>query len=996
MMEHTNEIRLYGNLGLMFGRRHAFVASTPRHLFNALVALKPGFAQELATSQERSIRYAVFAGRDNLVLTDLDRPLSGDPVRLVPVVAGSKADGLWLTIGGVALFSAGAISLFWANPYAYQMMGLGASLALGGVAQMISPHPPVNSPVPLPAQNVVAQGGPVPIVYGRMRVGSTLISASSTSSKADHLASEAEDRLDSPWDKKSADTLVSRTEIEIVDLISEGPIAGLVDAKNPDSCVFFNGVRLAQRKGERKFGVVEADYRNGDLKPRAINWLQTVSSETSVGIDLYADSPWNLTLNELDIDEVVVTLGVHGLYHKDGDREKRWKIECQFDISACAVGDQNVNRSSSLVFAFDGLCRHAYEETITLPLPEIGAQRYEISLQRRTREERDHFGTVYVKSYAVRRKGRLLYPMSAIAAFKMVPSGERGIPARTYDVKGMIVNVPDNYDPEARKYTGVWNGQFKLAWTDNPAWVFYDMLTNERYGAGRWIDRSSVDRYSLYAIGRYCDELVPDGRGGSEPRFTCNCHITSRTHAFALLQQMASVFRGMAYWWCGTVTSVADMPQDPVHVYVPANVIDGEFRYVGSSLKTRYTVAMVNWHDPDNGYRESVESVEDAQGVERYGAQKVEVAAFGCTSRAQAQRVGHWYLLTSLLETDTVVFGIGLDGVRAQPGQVIAICDPTRHEASAGGRVKSVPGGSIELDRSINGDALGMLRAVMPDGRVESHRVVSVNGQVVKLDEPFSVSPVAGAVWLYEAEGAKRRLFRVANVTEAEDGARLTITATQHEPDKFSQVDRSALIDFVSKPEQLIDPVRNLSANSRVERNPWRPVLDVKWDELHDAVEYEVRWCALGTSAFVCKKVSKPGLCLTYLEPGHYTLDVVATLRDGRRSQRAEVRCVLHGLAYPGDLRATRVNDTVLLTCNVKGLPNALAGVEYAFGSTAEFSKSQHSSQKRRDPFKYVASLKRGQHGFAWVRMQYTVDEREYHSEWYPPESGPGVFLPAK
>ncbi|MBN3758153.1 hypothetical protein G3N95_34920 [Paraburkholderia sp. Tr-20389] len=995
-MERTNEVRLYGVLGMKFGRRHAFVIDTARQALNALVALQPGFAQELSSSHERALRYAVFVGETNLTLTDLDRPTGGQPVRVVPVIAGSKSDGLWQTIGGVALFSAGAVSMFWSNPYAYYMMGLGASLALGGVAQMISPHlPGKNHPV-LQAQNVVSEGGPVPLLYGRMRVGSMVVSAGSWATDLKpRVSREATEAPGAPWDEKpAADSLISRTEIEIVDLISEGPIEGLANVRHPLRSVYFDGVSLENTKGVMNFDVIHQDLCKGEADQRPLEWLDAISCETAVGVQLHKDTPWILDIAEPDVDEVAITLDVRGLYRKDRKSgEQPSKIECQLTVASAG----GTGKLVSLTSTFEGVCRQQYERTIRVDLTGIRARRYRIHLtcltDYRTKDNKpdpERFGTVHVKCYAKRRNVRLRYPMSAIAAFRMSSERMRRVPVRTYDMKGLLVRVPSNYDPERRTYAGEWDGTFKRAWSNNPAWVFYDMLLNKRYGAGNWIEATTVDRYLLYEIGRYCDELVPDGRGGEELRFTCNCYITSRTHAFALLQQLASVFRGMAYWSGGTVMSVADKPQDPAHVYVPANVIDGEFQYMGSSLKTRYTIAMVSWHDPDNAYRESVESVEDAEGVTRYGANKVEVSAFGCTSRGQAQRVGYWYLLTSRLETDTVVFSVGLDGACAQPGQVIAICDPARSMPSTGGRIKRAQANDrIVLDRAIEANALGTFKVVMPDGKVEGRGIKHAETNIIELDRPLSALPVEGAVWLHESASSERRLFRVASVSESEDGMLLRITATQHDPEKFARVDAAAMIDIKPEARQPAAPVRNLITHSRLDPRWKQPYFDISWDAVRDASEYTV-WCKpLSASPVMSKTVHEPHLRLSGLSPGHYIISVVVTLLDGRRSPSTAIQTVLHGAAYPAGLRVSaEAKNFIILQCDTAGDVGAITEVEYAVGETGDFGHASRSRFRGPAPFRL-----KGKSGFAWVRLRYMVGVQTQWSEWYPPETAQGVPL---
>lgn len=991
-LEPTNEIRLYGYLGAAFGRHHAFVIHTARQALNALVTLKPGFAQALSCSQKQAVRYAVFVGKDNLSLTDLDRPTGGLPVRIVPVIAGSKADGVWQTIGGVALFSAGAVSLFWGNPYAYYMMGLGASLALGGVAQLISPHLPATSHSDLQAENVVGEGGPVPLLYGRLRVGSTVISAGRVATDVKRSESVAHEE---PLERKGPkpDSLLSKTEIELVDLICEGPIAGCVDREHPWHSVYFDGVPMENAKGERNFPVSNADFLSGTADQKPIDWLNTVSCETAVGIELHPDQSWTLDIDEPDVDEVAITLQVHGLYRKDEkEGEQPSRIECWLYVQAYGISHQ----VEPTLHAFDGVCRGQYERTIQVDLSGLRAKRYRLTLRRTNKREKDHFGTVHVMSYARRRNGRLRYPMSALAAFRVNSERMQRVPLRTYDMKGLLVKVPTNYDPDSREYSGEWDGTFKQAWTDNPAWVFYDLLISARYGAGNWVDASSVDRYSLYAIARYCDERVPNGRGGQEPRFTCNCYITSRTHAFALLQQLASVFRGMAYWSGDTVVSVADKPQDPSHVYVPANVIDGEFRYMGSSLKTRYTVAMVSWHDPNNAYQACVESVEDAEGVERYGMNTVEVSAFGCTSRGQAQRVGYWYLLTSRLERDTVVFSVGLDSVRTQPGQVIAICDPARSHQSKGGRIRHVESTTrIVLDRVLDASApetlKSTLKVTMPDGSVQTRGVTHTEGNIVELEQPLPTRPVEGAVWIQLPTDAERQLFRVVSVSESEDGMSMTITATEHDPEKFKRVDRAAMIDFAPEPPKLVGPVQNLVAQGRPGWNVLPPSIEVHWDRLAGTDEYELICQALGSGERIQNTVREPHLRIWKLSPGRYSVTVIARLADLRRSERAETQVVLHGDVYPTALHASRNgrDGPFVLKCEAGGDRDRLTGAEYAV-SASGFKTARHFLQGDLSPF-VLNRWQKDQQAFAWVRMRYGCGFESQYSEWYPPETGEGV-----
>jgi predicted phage tail protein len=350
------------------------------------------------------------------------------------------------------------------------------------------------------------------------------------------------------------------------------------------------------------------------------------------------------------------------------------------------------------------------------------------------------------------------------------------------------------------------------------------------------------------------------------------------------------------------------------------------------------------------------------------------------------------------LETDTVVFDVGFDGVRAQPGQIVAVCDPERSQGGTGGRINAVLSDrKLELDRSIDAQVPGTLRVVLSDGTTHGHRVTRIAERVVELVTPLTGSPINGAVWSYESDAAERYLFRVASVSEAEDGTRLTITATQHESRKFMLVDSATVVDFVPDPVQPAAPVKNLMAVTRCYRPAFVPVLEVNWEGLPNAAEYDVRVSAPGGSILRHRSVREPHASLVDLLPGHYKVSVVATLKDGKRTREAEVAVVLHGVIYPRHLHHRRNFDSVALTCEVDTLANNVAeveAVEYAVARTADFKQSQRKTVVGRDALRYVAPLESGKEGYAWVRVWAKRQDGSTDSEWYPPESGAGIRLP--
>jgi len=354
-------------------------------------------------------------------------------------------------------------------------------------------------------------------------------------------------------------------------------------------------------------------------------------------------------------------------------------------------------------------------------------------------------------------------------------------------MKLSIINVPSNYDPLTRTYTGMWNGLFKKAWTDNPAWAFYDLATDPVIGA----DVKNVDKWSLYQIGRYCDELVPDGYGGMEPRFTINTVFADRQDAINVLADLASVFRGMCYWGSDSLVAVGDMPADPVKLVTPANVINGEFEYSGTSLRERHSVAIVMWNDPDDNYRQKPEFVEDPESIELFGWRETQVTALGCTSRGQARRLGKWILYSERAETQTVNYSASIDHADLRPGDFIELADPDQAGARMGGRVLQADTNALTLDKVPEQTASDtwFLSVTMPNGSIERKQVLSFAGDTVNLLEPLSVAPLRGAVWVLTSLSVKLPLYRVTAVTEDAEKLEYKITATEHDPTKYSRVE---------------------------------------------------------------------------------------------------------------------------------------------------------------------------------------------------------------
>lgn len=509
-----------------------------------------------------------------------------------------------------------------------------------------------------------------------------------------------------------------------------------------------------------------------------------------------------------------------------------------------------------------------YQRNTTVPL--YGDPPWDIRITKLTPDSTKStlVNNVFWDSYTSIISERLTYPNSAYAYLKVDSEQFSRVPNRGYHVRLLKVKIPSNYNPNTREYTGFWDGTFKVAWTNNPAWCYYDLITNERYGLGAFIEEALIDKWDLYNIGKYCDELVPDGFGGLEPRFTLNVYLQQREEAYNVIQSLTSVFRGMAYWTGGSLSTVQDSPSDPVATFTKANVIDGVFSYSGTSLKARHSVALITWNDPLNNYKPKVEYVENKDAVEKYGIREKEVLAVGCTSRGQANRVGRWLLYSEEHETETVVFKSGLEGYAIKPGEIIQVMDNDRAGSRHGGRI--LAGSSttellldspVFLESSKSYEISVTMpypsKRVLPNGtEVESSLAAiekssftvasSKEYAIVELEEELSISPKANAIWMLTETDLNSQKFRVLEVMEEASNI-YKITGVEHNSSKF---------DFVDKDEELqteavsyIDEVPAQPENVEIEESLFisdagevKAKIEVSWDFVSNAVSYMIEY----------------------------------------------------------------------------------------------------------------------------------------------------------
>ena len=614
--------------------------------------------------------------------------------------------------------------------------------------------------------------------------------------------------------QEAPNTLQSKNTARIVDVISEGEIVGLVDG---EKSIFFNDTALKNPDGTYNFQGVTIETKEGTPGQGALSGFPEVETEVDVGVKVTeTGGPIVRTVTESNVNAVRIKIRTPQLTTtntKTGDltgASVQFKIEIQPNGGSYALATLK-NETNPITLA--GKCTSAYEVGYRVELPGLAPWNIRVT---RITEDADVVtlqNEIYWSSFTKIIDAKLAYPDTALVGVSVDASlFGLNIPTRAYEIDGIIIQVPSNYDPETREYTGIWDGTFQNAWSDNPAWVLFDILTNERYGLGNFIQQTQVDKFALYAIGQYCDELVPDGKGGTEPRFTFNGVFQTRQEAYQVINAITSCFRGMSYWGVGAVSVTCDKPEDPVKLVTPANVIDGFFEYSGTALKARHTAALVTWNDPDDGYKANIAVTEDPVAIQMYGWRQLDTVAFGCTKAGQAKRFGKWALDSEQNETEMVTYRASYDHANVRPGQIISIADPDYAGVRFGGRNLGATDTEITLDKpvTLNSGQTYQLSCVLPDGSVETQNVTNTLGATysVLTTDAFSDTPMKGAIWVLTSTSLEPRRFRVISVRETEVNI-WEIQALFHDPTKYDRVEQDIKVD---PPNYALLPVGALQA----------------------------------------------------------------------------------------------------------------------------------------------------------------------------------------
>ncbi|HHU2791200.1 TPA: phage attachment tail tip protein J [Escherichia coli] len=595
--------------------------------------------------------------------------------------------------------------------------------------------------------------------------------------------------------REAKDNLKSTQLLSVIDAISEGPVEGPVDGLKS---VLLNSTPVLDTEGNTNISGVTVVFRAGEQEQTPPEGFESSGSETVLGTEVKYDTPITRTITSANIDRLRFTFGVQALVEttSKGDRnpsEVRLLVQIQRNGGWVTEKDITIKGKTTSQYLASVVVGNLPPRPFNIRMRRMTPDSTTDQLQNKT------LWSSYTEIIDVKQ----CYPNTALVGVQ-VDSEQFGSQqvSRNYHLRGRILQVPSNYNPQTRQYSGIWDGTFKPAYSNNMAWCLWDMLTHPRYGMGKRLGAADVDKWALYVIGQYCDQSVPDGFGGTEPRITCNAWLTTQRKAWDVLSDFCSAMRCMPVWNGQTLTFVQDRPSDKVWTYNRSNVVmpdDGApFRYSFSALKDRHNAVEVNWIDPDNGWETATELVEDTQAIARYGRNVTKMDAFGCTSRGQAHRAGLWLIKTELLETQTVDFSVGAEGLRHVPGDVIEICDDDYAGISTGGRVLAVNSQTrtLTLDREIMLSSSGTTLISLVDG---SGNPVSVEVQSVTDGVKVKVSRIPDGVAEYSVWGLKlptlrQRLFRCVSIRENDDGA-YAITAVQHVPEKEAIVDNGAHFD---------------------------------------------------------------------------------------------------------------------------------------------------------------------------------------------------------
>lgn len=623
--------------------------------------------------------------------------------------------------------------------------------------------------------------------------------------------------------------------------LGEGEFEGGVDGKD----IYLDGTPLISENGSSNFSGVSWAFRPGTVDQDYIPGFPGVESETSVGVELTSDVPWVHSITDSQLSAVVIRFSWPALRRQKSNGDLvGYEIKYRIEVSTDG-GPYEVLADLSI----SGYAISTYERSTRVNLPEGSS--WVVRVVRITPNQNDSSiaDTMNIAAITEVIDLKLRYPNTALLGVEFDASQFNNIPTIAVHAKMRKVRVPDNYDPEERVYSGTWTGGFKYAYTNNPAWVTYDLIVENRFSIGDRVGAGFLNKFELYDIARYCDQLVSDGKGGMEHRYECNIYLQTATEAWQVLRDISAIYRGMVYWMQSQMMVRADMPRDPDYVITNANVIDGLFTYSGSDSRVKYTRALVSWDDPDNAYETDVTTTYDDDLQIRYGDNVVELSAYGCTRESEAQRRGKWAIYTNNNDR-TVSFKMGMDGEIPQVGNIISVADKLISGSRIGGRISEVSsdGLTITVDSDIDFSSGSTIRVNLPSGISEARTIFEVSGRDVVISTPFSETPERFFQWVIESDALASQHFQIISAKKSDsDTIEYEFTGVAYNLNKYDYVDSGARLE--ERPVSNL-PVGGQAAPSsvlisqsiHVEQTMAVTTMTIKWDEVDGAVSYDVQW----------------------------------------------------------------------------------------------------------------------------------------------------------
>nr|WP_308414043.1 DUF1983 domain-containing protein [Serratia nevei]MDQ7766920.1 host specificity protein J [Serratia nevei] len=705
---------------------------------------------------------------------------------------------------------------------------------------------------------------------------------------------------------ESPDSLQSTSYAKILLALGEGEFGGDLDGTR----IFLDGTPIISADGTENFPGVRWEFRPGTPHQDYIPGMPDVENEITVSTELTSDRDWVRAVTNTQLSAVRLRFSWAQLQQQqDNGDVVGYRIEYAIDVATDGGAYQEVLRT-----AVDGKTTTKYERSHRIDLP-AATTGWQVRVRRLTPNSTSNrvADKMVVEAITETIDAKLRYPETALLFIQFDAKQFPNIPQVSCEPKGRIVRVPSNYNPETREYTGTWDGTFKTASTNNPAWITYDLMINDRFSIGTRVkaENLALTKWDLYQIGQYCDQLVPDGRGGDgkEPRFLCDVYIQSQEDAWNVLRDIASIYRGSTFWANNGMNALADMPADVKYIFTRANVKDGKFTYASASDKTHYSTCMVSWSDPTNGYQDAIEPVAEQSLIRRYGIKQANLTAIGCIRKSEGIRRGKWLLHTN--DKDRMVsFTVGLDGKVPLPGWIIAVADEKLAGRPLGGRISSVDGRNITLDRVSSAVVGERLILNLPSGKAEGRTIAAVAGKIITVTTAYTEQPVAEAVWAIDASDLALQQYRVTGIKEGDDGVSFDITAVEHDPNKYAKIDTGARIEdppISVIPPGVQPPPTNvqIGESSAVIQGMAVATLRVTWDRAESAIAYEAEWRRDNGNWIPAPRTSTLGFEVSGIYAGRY---------------QARVRAI-----NPSEISSVWANAPEMVLTGKQGEPPALA-----------------------------------------------------------------------